>query len=433
MRIVISSGHGKYVRGASGYIDEVDEARLVVEQVATRLRSLGVETTTYHDDVSHSQNENLNRIVDFHNSRTRDWDVSVHFNAYQTTNNPMGSEVLYVSSTGQTMADKVVDAICTTSGLTNRGPKKRTDLFFLNNTEMPAVLIEVCFVDSRADVDIYHAQFNNICDAIGEALSGQEVEPGPEPEPPEPEPEPTPEEEIIKAMASNSAISSYHWKDRGRAPIGYMQGFALTWAGVVDRFYDGDTAVLEMAKANTHDDNKDALSWYNSNFEALGMSNEVAGIDTLRHLFVLLMGLGMRESSGKHCEGRDTSADNVTSDTAEAGLYQTSYNAHSCDPEFDKVMNAYEAGTHEGHLDTFKTEVTCGASSWENYGSGKGRDFQDLCKKKPAFAVESCALVLRNLRQHYGPINRKEAELKQEADWLLLNVQRYVMGEAVEV
>ena len=29
--IVLSSGHGKYVRGASGIIDEVDEARRVVD------------------------------------------------------------------------------------------------------------------------------------------------------------------------------------------------------------------------------------------------------------------------------------------------------------------------------------------------------------------------------------------------------------------
>jgi len=182
MRIVISSGHGKYVRGASGYIDEVDEARLVVEQVATALRGLGVEATTYHDDISRSQSENLDRIVDFHNSKTRDWDISVHFNAYQTTSSPMGSEVLYVSSTGQTMAKTVVDAICGASGLINRGPKKRTDLAFLNGTEMPAVLIEVCFVDSRADVDIYHAQFDDICNAIGEALSGSATpEPAPDP------------------------------------------------------------------------------------------------------------------------------------------------------------------------------------------------------------------------------------------------------------
>src|SRR6516165_4978098 len=42
MNVVISSGHSKYVRGASGYIDEVDEARKVVEAVARYLRKLGV-------------------------------------------------------------------------------------------------------------------------------------------------------------------------------------------------------------------------------------------------------------------------------------------------------------------------------------------------------------------------------------------------------
>jgi N-acetylmuramoyl-L-alanine amidase len=89
-RIVISSGHGKYVRGASGVLDEVDEARKVVEQVADELRGRDVDVTTYHDDVSTTQNESLNRIVDFHNSQTRDLDVSVHFNAYVETTKPMG-------------------------------------------------------------------------------------------------------------------------------------------------------------------------------------------------------------------------------------------------------------------------------------------------------------------------------------------------------
>ena len=41
MHIVISSGHGKHIRGASCYIDEVDEARRVVEAVARNLRALG--------------------------------------------------------------------------------------------------------------------------------------------------------------------------------------------------------------------------------------------------------------------------------------------------------------------------------------------------------------------------------------------------------
>jgi N-acetylmuramoyl-L-alanine amidase len=176
MKIVISSGHGKYVRGASGYIDEVDEARKVVNRVVEILKEAGVEATPYHDDVSHSQSENLNRIVDFHNSRSRDWDVSVHFNAYQTTSKPMGSEVLYVSSTGQQMADKMVDAICSAGGFINRGPKKRTDLAFLNGTNEPAILIETCFVDSSADTSLYKSKFEAICGSIAGIFGGGEVE-----------------------------------------------------------------------------------------------------------------------------------------------------------------------------------------------------------------------------------------------------------------
>jgi N-acetylmuramoyl-L-alanine amidase len=185
MKVVISSGHGKHIRGASGYIDEVDEARRVVESVADVLRDQNVEVTTYHDDISTTQSENLDRIVDFHNSKTRDLDISVHFNAYETTSKPMGCEVLYVSSTGLEIADEVVDAICEASGLINRGPKKRTDLAFLNGTEEPAILIETCFVDSKADVDIYYEYYDVICNAIADAISGEDSGITPAPEPPD--------------------------------------------------------------------------------------------------------------------------------------------------------------------------------------------------------------------------------------------------------
>ena len=93
----ISSGHGKYIRGASGYLDEVNEARRFVDRVAELLRGAGVAVKTFHDDVSHSQSENLNRITNWHNSQSRELDVSVHFNAYQTTSKPMGTECLYVT------------------------------------------------------------------------------------------------------------------------------------------------------------------------------------------------------------------------------------------------------------------------------------------------------------------------------------------------
>jgi N-acetylmuramoyl-L-alanine amidase len=168
--IVLSSGHGKYVRGASGIIDEVDEARRVVDELANQFRDRGVDVKVFHDDTSHSQNENLNRIVDYHNAQSRDLDVSVHFNAYEPCEKPMGTEVLYV--TQSSLASQVSAAIAS-CGFINRGGKKRTDLFFLNNTEMPAILIEVCFVDSEADCNLYDREFSAICDAIADVLGGE--------------------------------------------------------------------------------------------------------------------------------------------------------------------------------------------------------------------------------------------------------------------
>src|SRR5262252_8113169 len=180
MKIVISSGHGKYIRGASDILDEVNEARKVVERVAEYLRSADVGVVTYHDDVSDDQSENLNRIVDFHNSQTRDLDVSIHFNAYEHTSKPMGVEVLLV--TQRELAADVSAEIAIASGLIDRGQKERTDLFFLNNTEEPAILIETCFVDSSADADIYRRHFEAICVAIAESISGETFEGNGEPE-----------------------------------------------------------------------------------------------------------------------------------------------------------------------------------------------------------------------------------------------------------
>ena len=167
MNICISSGHGKLVRGASGFLDEVDEARRVVDRV---VEMFGANATAFHDDVSQSQNENLDRIVDFHNDQERDLDISVHFNAYNTTNEPMGTECLYL--TQSELAASMAKKISLAAGFKNRGAKKRDDLFFLNKTDKPSILIEVCFVDSKADAELYRAHFGTMCAAISAAIAG---------------------------------------------------------------------------------------------------------------------------------------------------------------------------------------------------------------------------------------------------------------------
>jgi N-acetylmuramoyl-L-alanine amidase len=172
--VVISSGHGLYVRGACGILDEVDEARRVANRVSEYLMSMGVKVKVFHDDVSKTQNENLNRIVDYHNAQVRDLDISVHFNAYEQVSKPMGTEVLYV--TQPQLATQLSEAIASV-GFTNRGAKQRTDLFFLNNTSAPSVLLEVCFVDSETDAFVYDDNFERICARIAELLSGEGLAP----------------------------------------------------------------------------------------------------------------------------------------------------------------------------------------------------------------------------------------------------------------
>src|SRR5580765_293671 len=80
MKIVISSGHGKYISGAVGPspwgIHEHTEAVKVVNEAAAVMRSMGVDVITYEDTVSTSQNENLDRICDYHNAQgNHDLDV----------------------------------------------------------------------------------------------------------------------------------------------------------------------------------------------------------------------------------------------------------------------------------------------------------------------------------------------------------------------
>src|SRR5215471_1501731 len=125
MRIAISSGHGQHIRGARGspvppQLDEVDQARRVVDRVAQMLGC-----PKFHDDTSTDQSTNLSTIVSWHNRQSRDMDVSVHFNAYD--HSAHGTEVLSYSSHKDLAAD-VSLAIASAGGFTNRGWKDGSGL-----------------------------------------------------------------------------------------------------------------------------------------------------------------------------------------------------------------------------------------------------------------------------------------------------------------
>jgi hypothetical protein len=228
----------------------------------------------------------------------------------------------------------------------------------------------------------------------------------------------------VAQIAAASQVAKYEWPGRGKAPAGYLKGMALSFGRVFVRLSAGeqDAQVMAQAPANDLDD---GLFWYSREFSSTGMSNVASGADTLRHLFVLLVGLGMRESSGRYCEGRDMSSNNVTADTAEAGLFQSSFNTCAKSPLLRAIFARYTAKP-SGFVDYFRQGVTCKPADWQNYGSGAGEQFQSLTKSCPAFGVEFAALGVRKNRPGWGTLNGRSVEVRTDCDDMLMAVQRLV-------
>lgn len=221
----------------------------------------------------------------------------------------------------------------------------------------------------------------------------------------------------ILEIATSASVNHYSWKERGRAPAGYVKGMAVSFALALEGLRNGDAVAAAMAVAPA-DSSHDALAWY---ADLLPKPAAADAEGRLIELFTLMLGLGMRESSGKHCEGRDRSASNTTAETAEAGLFQVSYNSHRATPTLDHLLQVYQGRTDL--QDVFSEGVRCSAEAWEDWGAGAGHDFQHLTKHCPAFAVAYTAVLLRHLRKHWGPINRKEAEIRPEATELFQAVR----------
>ena len=157
--------------GANGIMNEVTEARKVAKRVYEILRASKVPCSYIEDNVSSTQRQNINYLVSQHNKDRDGLVVSIHFNAGGNSLKPIGTEVLHYDQ--KALAERISKAIsdATGGGLLNRGAKKRTDLGVLASTYEPAILIEVCFVNSVVDTAIYRRDFEKICQAIAGELA----------------------------------------------------------------------------------------------------------------------------------------------------------------------------------------------------------------------------------------------------------------------
>jgi hypothetical protein len=85
-----------------------------------------------------------------------------------------------------------------------------------------------------------------------------------------------------------------------------------------------------------------------------------------------------------------------------------------------------------GFLPIFSEGLTPTSAGLINAGSGQGVMYQFLAKYSPAFCVMTAAIGLRTRRKHWGPVNRKEVELIEEANDYLLQVEALMVEAVVE-
>ena len=172
--LAIDIGHNvPYDTGAVGIRREDDLNMLVGNALISKLRGRGIKVVNCTPNTAKSLNDSLYQRVITANNYGATLFVSIHHNACP---GGYGSEVLCIKNNYQGgLSTKVGQAILnelSSLGLRNRGVKDRRDLYVINNTSMPALIVECAFVDSSLDMANYNPEktadaiYKGICTAL---------------------------------------------------------------------------------------------------------------------------------------------------------------------------------------------------------------------------------------------------------------------------
>lgn len=168
MKFGINCGHTKSGAGsgAVGFINESNETREVGNKLMTLLKNGGHTVVNCTIDSASTQNAYLAKAVELANDQTLDYFISIHFNAGG------GKGVEVYTYQGKQFTDALeVCANISALGFTNRGVKDGSGLYVVRKTKAKAMLIEVCFVDTQSDSDLYKSLGSQkIAEAIYKAI-----------------------------------------------------------------------------------------------------------------------------------------------------------------------------------------------------------------------------------------------------------------------
>ncbi len=169
-KVILDAGHGGSRDPGAVYEgrQEKDDVLRLALAVGEILERKGVEVSyTRVNDVYDSPYEKA--VIG--NRSGADFFISLHRNSNETPNSASGIMTLVYNDEGikADLARNINDELSEV-GFKNLGVISRPNLVVLRRTNMPAVLVEVGFINNRADNEKFDEDFDEIAEAIAEGI-----------------------------------------------------------------------------------------------------------------------------------------------------------------------------------------------------------------------------------------------------------------------
>lgn len=167
--IILDAGHGGANPGAvyEGRQEKDDTLRLTMA-VGAILEESGVDV--YYSRTTDIFESPLEKALDA-NRVGGDYFISIHRNSSPVSNQYTGVESLVYDMYGAAaqMAYSINYQL-EQVGFVNHGVNERKNLVVLRRTNMPAVLVEVGFINTDADNELFDSKFDEIAQAIADGI-----------------------------------------------------------------------------------------------------------------------------------------------------------------------------------------------------------------------------------------------------------------------
>ena len=168
-RIALDAGHGGSDPGAvyKGRQEKDDTLDLTLA-VGDILKKNGIDV--YYTKTTDEYETPFKKATDANNSGA-DLFVSIHRNSSENPNQYSGVETLVYSDTGlKAEVARNINNQLEDAGFKNLGVDVRKNLVVLKRTKMPAVLVEVGFINNDKDNYLFDEEFDSIAQAIADGI-----------------------------------------------------------------------------------------------------------------------------------------------------------------------------------------------------------------------------------------------------------------------